>query len=140
MEIDGGLVIVNFSHPLIEAQREQIEALAGRPVERIIDVATHFVDDRSYAEQVQDLAAAARLSAGEWQTLPLLINLPGFAPVVAVLLAHLHGLMGHFPTILRLRPVAGSTPARFEVAEAVNLQQARDQARGARFAPPKEGR
>jgi hypothetical protein len=40
--------------------------------------------------------------------------------------------MGYFPTVIRMRPVAGSTPLRFEVAEIVNLQVVRDAARDRR--------
>lgn len=129
MDVQTGLVVVNFSHPLTDAQRGQIQVLAGRPVARVIDVPTHFADDPPYAEQVRGLVAAAGLTAAEWQTLPLLVNLPGFGPVVAVLLAHLHGLTGHFPTVLRLRPVAGSAPAAFEVVELLPLQSIRGDGR-----------
>jgi hypothetical protein len=53
--------------------------------------------------------------------------------VIAVtLLAELHGRMGYFPAMLRLRPVTGSTPPRFEVAEIINLQTVRDRARSRR--------
>jgi len=40
--------------------------------------------------------------------------------------------MGYFPTVLRLRPVEGAVPPRFEVVEILNLQQVRDQARRTR--------
>jgi len=45
------------------------------------------------------------------------------------LLAEVHGRTGYFPTIIRLRPVAGVTPPQFEVAELLNLQAVRDAAR-----------
>jgi hypothetical protein len=41
--------------------------------------------------------------------------------------------MGYFPPVLRLRPVAGSVPPQFEVAEILNLQAVRDRARGSRY-------
>jgi len=44
-------------------------------------------------------------------------------------MAELHGRMGYFPPLLRLKPVAGSVPPRFEVAEILDLQTARDEAR-----------
>ena len=44
-------------------------------------------------------------------------------------LAELHGRMGYFPASGRRRPLAGSLPPRFEVAEIINLQAVRDQAR-----------
>jgi hypothetical protein len=37
--------------------------------------------------------------------------------------------MGYFPPLARLRPVEGSLPPRYEVAEVINLQQVRDAAR-----------
>ena len=132
------MTVVNFSHPLTEAQRTQVESLAGRAIDRVIDVPTHFADDRPFADQAGGLVAAAGLTDQEWQTLPLLVNLPGFAPVAAVILAHLHGLMGHFPTVVRLRPARGSAPAAFEVAEVIGLQAVRDRVRAARAGTPRE--
>jgi hypothetical protein len=46
-----------------------------------------------------------------------------------VLLAELHGRMGYFPAIVRLRPMPESVPPRFEVAEVINLQAVREHAR-----------
>jgi len=120
------MIVVNFGHPITAAQREQIVALAGNPVERVIDVPTHFDDAAPFAPQVAALVDAAGLTAEEWQTLPLLVNLPSFGPVVAVLLAYMHGLMGHFPMVLRLRPLSGQPLRSFEVAELVQLWAIRD--------------
>jgi hypothetical protein len=58
-----------------------------------------------------------------------LVNLPGHNAVAALVLAELHGRMGYFPAVLRLRPVAGTTPPQVEVAEILNLQAVRDRAR-----------
>jgi hypothetical protein len=58
-----------------------------------------------------------------------LINPPSLNFVAIALLAELHGRMGYFPACLRLRPVEGSTPPRYEVAELLNLQEARNAAR-----------
>ena len=44
-------------------------------------------------------------------------------------LAEGHSRIGYFPAIVRLRPLAGSLPPHFEVAEIINLQAVRDQAR-----------
>ena len=48
------------------------------------------------------------------------------------MLAELHGRLGYFPPVLRLRPVEGALPPRFEVAEILNLQDVRDAARAKR--------
>jgi hypothetical protein len=80
-------------------------------------------------EVARELAEAAGLAPREWQTLPLVINPPALAPAALTLMAELHGRCGYFPPILNIRPVANSTPPRYEVAEIVNLQAIRDTAR-----------
>ncbi len=44
-------------------------------------------------------------------------------------MAELHGRTGHFPASIRIRPVSEVTPPRYEVAEVINLQQVRENAR-----------
>ena len=122
------MIVVNFAHPLTEAQRRQIEEWNG-PIARVIDVPTQFDHEADFGPQVERLAAGIALTAAEWQTERLLINPPSFGPIVAVLLAHVHGRCGYFPDIVRMRPVAGSSPPAFEVAEIVALQAIRDDGR-----------
>jgi hypothetical protein len=131
---DGGesMIVVNFGHPLTEAQRSGIEQLAAQPVERVIAVPTQFSHDQPFAEQARALIDQIELTPTEWQIAPLLINLPSLNTIAAVVIAELHGRMGYFPAILRLRPVAGSVPPQFEVAEIINLQGIRDAARAGR--------
>ena len=123
------MLLLNFSHPITSAQRGQIEALAGQAIARIIDVPTQMENDEPFAPQIVALADAAGLTPKEWQTAPLLVNLPGYAPAAACLLAEIHGRAGHFPAIVRIRPVTGSSPTIYEVAEIINLQAVRDAAR-----------
>lgn len=75
------------------------------------------------------LADACGLSPVEWQTLPILVNPPALNVIAVALLAELHGRMGYFAPVLRLRLVAGSLPPRHEVAEVINLQALRAAAR-----------
>ena len=133
--VTEGIVVVNFAHPLTEAQRAQIERLAGQPVVRVLDVPAQVDVEQGIEPQVTALMDRVGLSAEEWQTLPLLVNPPGLAPLTAVLLAHLHGRMGYFPALLRIRPVAGAVPPRYEVAELLHLQAVRDKARKQRQMP-----
>jgi hypothetical protein len=123
------MVIINFSHPLTEEQLAQIEALAGQKVERVIEIPTQLDPAAPFAPQVAELADKVGFSPREWQNLPILINPPSLNFIAVTLLAELHGRMGYFPTIIRLRPVANATPPRFEVAELINLQAVRDRAR-----------
>jgi hypothetical protein len=124
-----GIAVVNFAHPLTEAQREQIKVLTGRPVVLELGTSTQVDVEGKVEPQVAALVDRVGLSNEEWQTLPLLVNPPGLAPLTAVLLAELHGRMGYFPTLIRIRPVLASVPQRYEVAELLNLQAVRDAAR-----------
>ena len=81
------------------------------------------------APQVVEMVDACGLSPAEWQTLPLLVNPPALNFSAVALLAELHGRLGYFPAIVRTRPIEGSLPPRYEVAEIVNLQALRDAAR-----------
>jgi len=78
--------------------------------------------------QITAIVNSIALTSEEWQTHLLLINPPGFAPAAFVLLAELHGRIGHFPTLIRLRPKPGPITT-YEVAELLNLQNIREQAR-----------
>ena len=123
------MVIVNFSHPLTSAQLVAIERLSGKTLERVIEVKTLYDHALPFAEQARASIEAAGLSSEEWQTLPLLINLPSLNVIAALLLAEMHGRAGYFPAVFRLRPVIGVTPPQFEVAEILNLQAVRETAR-----------
>ncbi len=126
------MLLLNFSHPLTDAHLAQLAALLGEepppPIERL----AQFDHGRPFAEQIRELVDSAGLSPHQWQTEPILVNPPGLALITAALLAELHGRMGHFPTVIRLRPVAGAAAPQFEVAELVNLQSIRESARQTR--------
>ena len=126
------MLLLNFSHPLTPDHLAQIEALAGAGVERVIEVAVQFDTAQPFVPQVQALLAQIPLTAAEWQITPLLIVPPALNFITAVLLAELHGRMGYFPPIVRLRPVPNALPPRFEVAEIINLQAVREAARRTR--------
>lgn len=120
-----GVTIINFSHPLTEPQLADLAGELRGDIARVIDVPTHFDPRQPYAPQTEALVAGAGLAPREWQTLPLAVNLPSFNAIAALVLARLHGLMGHFPAIIRLRPVEGSVPTTFELAEIIDLNAQR---------------
>ena len=131
------MIVLNFAHPITEEQRAQIEALTGQTIERVVDIPSQIDVQHPLAPQVVAMADAAGLSPAEWQTLPILVNPPSLNFSAVALLAELHGRMGYFPPIVRLRPVQGSVPPRFEVAEIVDLQGMRERARAWRGSPSK---
>ncbi|MCX7791522.1 MAG: CRISPR-associated protein Csx15 [Chloroflexaceae bacterium] len=122
------VLVLNYSHPLTEAQLATVAGIVGEAPE-VRDLASQIDRARPLAEVARDLADAAGLTSQEWQTLPLALNPPALAPVALALVAEIHGRIGHFPAILNVRPIEGSVPTRYEVAEVVNLQALRDAAR-----------
>jgi hypothetical protein len=123
------MLLINFAHPLTDSQKTRIGELVGRPIERVLDVRTQFDPESTFAAQAKLLVEQLPISSEEWQTAPLLINPPSLSPIACLVLAELHGRMGYFPPILRWRPMPNSTPPSFEVAEILNLQEARERAR-----------
>jgi len=84
------------------------------------------------AEQVGRIANAVGWDGDAWQSRRLLVVPPALSWSAALLIAELHGRMGYFPPCLRLRPIPGLVPPKFEVAEVVDLQAQRDAARARR--------
>lgn len=126
------MIVVNFAHTITPAQHEAIERIAEEEIERIIDVATQFNPTEPFVPQARAVVEAVGLTAQEWQTERILVNPPSLASITALVIAELHGRMGYFPAILRLRPMPHRTPPQFEVAELLNLQAIRDAARQTR--------
>jgi len=126
------MLILNFAHPLTEENITEIEALTGIGVEEVREVPSLIDPGKPLAPQVEAMLDGLGFTQREWQTKPLLINPPSLAVSAATLLALLHGLIGHFPPVLRLRPDADGFVTRFTVAEIINLQAIREKARGKR--------
>ncbi len=129
------MLLLNFSHPLTELQLATVRDLVRAPIEGVKAVACQFDHNQPFGEQARALVDAVGLTADGWQTTALLVNLPSLAVIAAAVLAEIHGRAGYFPPVLRVRPVADSVPPRFEVAEVIDLQGMRDEARARRSGP-----
>lgn len=123
------MIILNFAHPLTPRQLEQIAALVGSTPERVQDIRSQFDLEQPFNQQIAHLLDDLDVSTQQWQAGGWLIVLPSLNYAAAVLLAELHGRMGHFPAILRLRPVAGALVTEYDVAEIINLEAVRAEAR-----------
>ncbi len=123
------MILLNFSHPLTPDHLQQVEALTGQKTERVVEVHSQIDAQQPLVPQVMALADQAGLSPAEWQTLPILVNPPALNFVAVALLAEIHGRCGYFPAHLRMRPVQGSLPPQYEVAEVLDLQVVRDTSR-----------
>ena len=126
------MIVVNFSHPLTPHQREQVEAACDQAIERVIDVPVHCDHAVPCGPQAASFIAAAGLSAAEWQSLPIVVVPPSLSAIALACLADLHGRMGYFPTVIRLRPRPDAVPPAFDLAEVLDLQRMRDTSRSAR--------
>ena len=127
------MILLNFSHPLTPEQTAQVENLAGQKIEQIITFPVQFDNNQPFLPQLAELVGSLPLSSEELQTQPILLNPPSLNFITGLLLAELHGRMGYFPPILRMRSIPDSLPPRYEVAEILNLQALRDEARHRRF-------
>ncbi|MXZ19994.1 MAG: hypothetical protein F4Y84_05190 [Caldilineaceae bacterium SB0665_bin_25] len=128
------MLLLNFSHPLTREQLAQIETITGQPIQRAINAMPQFNEQLPFEPQLAALLDQIELTPEQWQTEPVLVILPALNFIAAALLADLHGRMGYFPHVVRTRPVEGSIPRRFEVAEILDLQALRAAARRARTA------
>lgn len=127
------MIIINFSgHPLTKRQQTAVSTSKGHPISHIIDLQPHFDQQRPFAPQIQNVVNSIAQSSPDWLQKRVLIVPPGHAPAAAVLLAVLHGRLGHFPEIIRIRPSPDDAPEPYEVAEIISLQQLRDVARSNR--------
>lgn len=122
------MLILNFSHPITDEQQAQIETFANTSIQEIRTIRVQINQEASLGPQIISMVEDTGLSSEEWQTLLILINPPGYAPAAFVLLAELHGRIGHFPSLIRLRPKPGPVTS-YEVAELLNLQTIREDAR-----------
>ena len=129
---DSSLKILNFSHPITYTQKEKIENILQKPIEEIIELPTQLDESCSFQPQLCDIVNQAKISSESLQDGEYIVNLPGFAPAAAVLISELHGRMGHFPTVIRLKKVEGSTPPVYDMEEIMDLQAVRDEARKSR--------
>ncbi|MFN8443275.1 MAG: CRISPR-associated protein Csx15 [Caldilineaceae bacterium] len=123
------MFLLNFSHPLTDTQITQIETLCGQALAQVISIAVQFDEQEPFAGQLADLMAQIELTPTQWQNEPILVMLPSLNFIAGLLLAELHGRMGYFPPVVRTRPVADKVPRRYEVAEILDLQATREQAR-----------
>ncbi len=129
------MILLNFSHPITAEQISQAEALTRQPISRVVDIPVSFEHQEPFLPQFDTLMRSIPLDETAWQSEPLLVNLPSLNFIAALLLAELHGRMGYFPPVLRLRPAPDTLPPRFEVAEILPLNTVREKARKTRYAP-----
>lgn len=126
------MLLLNFTHPITDAQLNQLTALLDRAPTQTVNCTTQFDEQQPFVPQVQAMVAGIPLTPTQWQSEPILVVLPSLHFIAGALLAELHGRMGYFPPIVRTRPIPNSLPRQFEVAEILDLQAIRENARKTR--------
>jgi len=124
------ITLINFSHPITDEQVTDLQGVLGDVVD-VVDVSVQVDMEMSFDSQADGVLDAVGLSAKDWQTKSILVNPCGLSAMWSILLAKLHGKMGYFPTVMRLKS-DGGTVRKFVVAEIVGLQRIRDEARRTR--------
>jgi len=99
------------------------ELLIMLKIECQLDVNTDF------GNQVADLADACNLTPDEWQTQRIIVNPPALSTAATLLLAELHGRCGYYPPVLRLKQESGTMPPRYVLAEILDVNSQRQNAR-----------
>jgi hypothetical protein len=127
-------LVLNFSaHPLLPGQRQAIQTRLDWPRLEVVDAWLGNVsEDHDFVAEVVRYVDKIDLLPQEWQTCRLVTVPAGYAPAWTVLLAELHGRLGYFPDIVRLRPAPAPAEEKFEVAEIVPTQAVRNRARAKR--------
>lgn len=127
-------LIVNFSgHPVLPGQKKAIEKLMHWQGTEVIDVPLGNVpEDRHFVVAIEKAVDSIDISPKEWQELPMVVIPAGYSAVWAIVQSILHGRLGHFPDVVRLRPSSPLSAEKFEVAEIMNLHQVRHQSRDKR--------
>ena len=130
---DGRYLVLNFSgHPVLPGQQKKIRNIMGWPMLDVIDVPIGTVSENERFLRVAiEKVDSIDLLPEEWQTVPIVVIPAGYSYLWSPIIAELHGRLGHFPDVVRIRPVKDERE-KFEVAEILDLRDIRHQARAKR--------
>jgi len=64
------MILLNFTHPLIDSQRAPIAALTASAIRRVIVAMPQFGEQQPFALRLAGLLAHIDLTPGQWQFAP----------------------------------------------------------------------
>jgi len=124
-------LVLNFSgHPVLPGQEEAIIRLTNWQAMEVLNVQFGNVpEDENFVVSIINSVERIGLTPEEWQAIPIVVIPAGYSVIWSVVLAELHGRLGYFPDVVRLRPAPSGSPEKFEVAEIMNLGEIRHSSR-----------
>ncbi len=127
-------LVLNFSsHLILPKQQQAIQKLLDWTTSEVIDARLGNVPETgNFVAALVNHIEKIDLLPNDWQTSQMVVMPAGYAPAWSVLLAELHGRLGYFPDVVRLRPAPTHADEKFEVAEVISLREIRGEARGKR--------
>lgn len=121
------ITIVNFSHP-VEDSREDIARVCGlrdATEYKVVQVPVQVDRQQPMSAQCWELALEAiRQAGGNARNIDCIV-LPGLSEAAVLILDYFRVVEEYLPNILRLAPLPGVTPPRFEAVEVVHLERPR---------------
>lgn len=148
------MIVLNYSHPFTKQQKEELFAFLETDPEKVTfkDVRVQLPADTEVYDYVNELAAHAPQShyglsnQGYFQgdptpeedeeMEPFVVNFPGLSPafdddyIVAVALFDLLHDLSNFAGWIVMRPVPGSIPTTYRVAELIRFNDWWDEIKG----------
>jgi len=116
------MILLNFSLPLAPEQVAKIEHMLHLRIERVIELSIYFQENKPFVPQFHEAFLVMPFSPDQWQTLPLLVNLPPDNYTSVLIMAELHRRMGYVAPFIRLKPMGRAGSPYVEVVKIVNLQ------------------
>ena len=128
------IYVLNFSHPFT---REQLATIAddygiGMHDITVVSCPVQIDMNASLKQQVETIISKIGFSSDEWQTQHIVMNPPALSNVALVVMAELHGRIGHYPHMVRIVANHNGPVTTFDVAEIINLDIVRANGRTAR--------
>ena len=129
--------ILNFSHPLTDPQKKQIQAALKITDDEWRNTKIHsikcFLDmDKNLVPQVERILRSIPLSVEQLTSEQVVIVPPPIAYSAILLMVGLFAICGYYPPVIRRKKQIGSIPPQYVVAEIVHIDAFKDKARSLR--------
>jgi len=123
------LPILNFLHPLTDAQRDQVAQALGVTEIEEIHILVQIGPDASMSDQIARYVDQVGWDGRAWQTRAFCVSPPGLAPAACALFAEIEGRSGHLPDYLWFERDPASAVTRYRLREVIAPESIREAAR-----------